>query len=436
MFKSAVNLGAAGHNPVRYMQDGGSPAPIDLQAVSTPYQRNTGELTLSMQEAQSPAFQTEYEDEFFVNSPLGYAAYEDGTPFEGEAGKWAQPAAPMEQMLRGVRGEVGAPERSVGSGDPQNVQDLIQIFQFLQQKPESQLTQQERVLLEEIPRYLSMTTGMANGGAVSDYMAPPDLDSVSPGSRPAYLDYVAPEPRVMPEEQGLGTVFYDKIFGDDVTEGVRESARVGGSRTAALYGSDPTFMEQLITEYNYPGEIDPDLGRVVIPTEGPEAVRYARPEGRRDMPTYPELEDARAHMLGSALMAREYGPETAASAGSFGEFLDRFAPFPLGGQNARDVAMDERNNAVGRQIFMRAGMNASPEQLTQMVDAEIFRQLDVIMGRTPAEQNTPDPSTPRAPRNFVSPDTGPDVYFPRNEQGYFDTTRRVLGFSPRRYRNY
>lgn len=436
MFKSAVNLGAAGHDPVRYMQDGGSPTVIDLQTVSTPYQRNAAELSLSMQEAQSPAFQTEYEDEFFVNSPLGYAAYEDGTPFEGEAGKWAAPAVPMEQMLRGVRREVGAPERSVRSGDPQNVQDLIQIFDFLQQKPDSELTENERVLLEEIPRYLSMTTGMANGGSVSDYMAPPDLSAVAPGSRPAYLDYMASEPRVMPEERGLGTVFYDKVFGDDVTEGLRYSARVGGSRTAALYGESPTFMEQLITEYGYPGEIDPELGRVVIPTEGPESVRHARPAGRRDMPTYPELEDARAHMLGSALMAREYGPETAESAGTFGEFIDRFAPFPLGGQNARDVAMDQRNNAVGRQIFMRAGINATPAQLTQMVDAEIFRQLDVIMGRTPAEQNTPDPSMPRAPRNFVSPATGPDVYFPRNERGYFDTTRRVLGFSPQRYPNY
>lgn len=124
------------------------------------------DLTLSMQEAQSPAFRTQYEDDFFVNSPLGYAAYEDGTPFAGDAGKWAEPAAPMEEMLRGVRREIGAPDRTVGSGNPQNVQDLIQIFEFLQRKDDSELTQQERGLLEEIPRYLSMTTGMANGGEV------------------------------------------------------------------------------------------------------------------------------------------------------------------------------------------------------------------------------------------------------------------------------
>jgi hypothetical protein len=194
-------------------------------------------------------------------------------------------------------------------------------------------------------------------------------------------------------------------------------------------------MEQLIQRYDYPTVLDQELGMPVIPTgDEPESVRMARP--RHDMPTYPELEDARGHMLGSAIAAQEYGPETAESAGTFNEFLDRFAPWPLGGQNERDVAMDQRNNAVGRQIFMKAGIDATPQQLTRMVDAEIFRQLDVIMGRSTEEQFTPAPGQARAPRNFMSPPTGPDVYFPRNEQGYFDTTRPVLGFSRRKYRNY
>lgn len=266
-----------------------------------------------------------------------------------------------------------------------------------------------------------------------------DLQTTAPGSSPEYLDYLETESLQpeMPEESGVGSVFWDKITGDDVTKGVRESARVGGSRTEALYGSNPSFMEQLIDRYDYPSVFDPEAGQMVIPTGNePESVRMARPEGRRDLPTYPELEDARGHMLGSALMAQEYGMDTAESAGNFNEFLDRFAPFPFGGQNARDVAMDKRNNAVGRQIFARAGIEASAQELTQMVDAEIFRQLDVIMGRTPEEQVTPSPDQPRAPRNFVSPSTGPDVYFPRNERGFFDTTRRVMGISPRRYRNY
>jgi hypothetical protein len=197
-------------------------------------------------------------------------------------------------------------------------------------------------------------------------------------------------------------------------------------------------METLIDEYGYPSVFDEETGERVIPTDldYSEEVRHARPEDRRDMPTYPELEDARGHMLGSAVTSLEYGPETAESAGNFSEFMDRFAPFPLGGQNARDVEMDQRNNAIGRQIFKKAGMDATVEELTAAVDAEIFKQLDKILGRTEEERMTPAAGQPRAPRNFVSPSEGPDVYYPRNEEGYFDTTRKVLGFSPRKYRNY
>lgn len=281
---------------------------------------------------------------------------------------------------------------------------------------------------------------MQEGGAVADYMAAPDLRATAPGSAPAHLEYmpkeVSPE---MPEEEGILSFFYDKFLGEgDLTKGLRDSARVGGSRTAALYGSSPSFMQTLIEDYDYPAVFDEELGQAVIPTGyEPESIRMARPEGRRDLPTYPEVEDARAHMLGSALMAQKYGVETAEDVGTFSEFIDRFAPVPIGGgQNKRDVAMDQRNNAVGRQIFMKAGMDATPEELTKMVDAAIFAQLNKIMGRTPEQQLTPAPSQPRAPRNFKSPETGPDVYFPRNEKGFFDTTRKVLGISPRKYRNY
>lgn len=275
----------------------------------------------------------------------------------------------------------------------------------------------------------------ADGGEVMAL----DMNQTAPGATPQYYDYMPDEMQQDVEQEndrGFGSVIWDKLTGDDPTEGLRESARVGGSRSEALYGSDPTFMQQLIERYNYPSVFDQETGQRVIPTGfEPEAVRMARPEGRRDMPTYPELEDARAHMLGSAVMAQEYGPETAETAGDFNEFMDRFGPWPLGGQNARDVAMDQRNNAVGRQIFMKAGMNASIQDLTRMVDAEVFNQLDKIMGRTPEERMTPAPGQARAPRNFLSPPTGPDVYFPRNEQGYFDTTRRIMGIS-RPYRNY
>ena len=279
---------------------------------------------------------------------------------------------------------------------------------------------------------------MQEGGAVADYMAAPDLRAVAPGSAPAYLEYMPQEvSQEMPEEQGIMSFFYDKFLGDgDLTKGVRESARVGGSRTAALYGSAPSFMATLIRDYGYPSVFDEELGEAVIPTGyEPESIRMARPAGRRDLPTYPELEDARAHMLGSALMAKEYGPETAGDVGSFSEFIDRFAPFPFGSQNSLDRVMDLRNNAVGLQIFRKAGMDATPEELTKMVDDEIFNQLNTIMGRTPEQQFTPAPSQPRAPRNFKSPETGPDVYFPRTEKGFFNTTRNVLGILPNTYRN-
>jgi hypothetical protein len=272
------------------------------------------------------------------------------------------------------------------------------------------------------------------------------LDGTAPGAqspRPEFADLRGPvgdDAPVMSEEElaefedqkGLGSLIMDRIRGKNVTKDLRESGRVGGT--------SPEFMETLIDEYGYPSVFDEETGEKIIPTDldlYSEEVRHARPEGRRDLPTYPELEDARGHLLGSAVMASEYGPETAESAGNFSEFMDRFAPIIMGGgQNKRDVAMDQRNNAIGRQIFMKAGMNATVEELTQQVDAEIFKQLDKIMGRSQEDRMTPSADQPRAPRNFKSPSEGPDVFFPRNEEGYFDTTRGVMGISPRKYRNY
>ena len=272
------------------------------------------------------------------------------------------------------------------------------------------------------------------------------LTGTAPGSqspRPEFADLRGPvgdDAPVMSEEElaefedqkGLGSLIMDRIRGKNVTKDLRESGRVGGT--------SPEFMETLIDEYGYPSVFDEETGEKIIPTDldlYSEEVRHARPEGRRDLPTYPELEDARGHLLGSAVMASEYGPETAESAGNFSELMARFAPIIMGGgQNKRDVAMDQRNNAIGRQIFMKAGIDATVEELTQQVDAEIFKQLDKIMGRSQEDRMTPSADQPRAPRNFKSPSEGPDVFFPRNEEGYFDTTRGVMGISPRKYRNY
>tara|TARA_R110000744_G_scaffold33235_1_gene77589 strand:- start:504 stop:1391 length:888 start_codon:yes stop_codon:yes gene_type:complete len=261
------------------------------------------------------------------------------------------------------------------------------------------------------------------------------LASTGPGAispAPDFAPLVQEYTEEMEDDKGVGSIIYDRIFGKgDITSGARESGRIGNE--------SPDFMQTLVDDYNYPSVFDPETGENIIPTDYdiPEPVRMARPEGRRDLPTYPELEDVRGHMLGSALMSKEYGPETAKSAGNFNEFVDRFMPFPFGGQNKRDVAMDQRNNAIGRQIFLKAGIDATEAQITRLVDQEIFDQLDVIMGRSTDEQGTPAEGQPLAPRNFKSPDnSGPDVYFPRSEEGFFDTTRKVLGFSPRKYKNY
>ena len=199
----------------------------------------------------------------------------------------------------------------------------------------------------------------ADGGDVMSL----DMNQTAPGAPATYPDYLPEEVQQDAEQEdqkGFGTMIWDRLTGVDPTEGVRESARVGGSESGAFYGSDPTFMQQLIDRYKYPSSFDSETGRQFIPTGSePENIRMARPEGRRDMPTYPELEDARAHMLSSAVMAKEYGQWNSEAAGNINEVMDRFAPWPMGGQNARDVAMDQRNNAVGRQMFMKAGMNAS-----------------------------------------------------------------------------
>lgn len=431
MYKSVVNLGAAGPAAVSYMQEGGAVVSYEPRR-GGPYDtfESGSDLAIQiMRESRDP----EFFDGMYADDNYRPAYF--GDPSYGE------------YTLRGVREDISAPVRSeLGQevlGDTlelneANLRDLVQILRTLENVPDDQLSTRDRALRDEIPKYLAGATGMQEGGAVADYMAAPDLRAVAPGSAPAHLEYmpqeVSPE---MPEEQGIMSFFYDKFLGDgDLTKGVRESARVGGSRTAALYGSAPSFMATLIRDYGYPSVFDEELGEAVIPTGyEPESIRMARPAGRRDLPTYPELEDARAHMLGSALMAEEYGPETAGDVGSFSEFIDRFAPFPFGSQNSLDRRMDLRNNAVGLEIFRKAGMGATPEELTKMVDAEIFNQLNTIMGRTPEEQFTPAPSQPRAPRNFKSPEKGPDVYFPRNEEGFFNTTRRVLGILPNTYRN-
>jgi hypothetical protein len=100
------------------------------------------------------------------------------------------------------------------------------------------------------------------------------------------------------------------------------------------------------------------------------------------------------------MVAMDYGPKTAMKVGNLGE--------DVGFSDRRHRAMDKRNNAVGISLFKQAGINATPEQLTKMVDAKIFQQLEAIMNR-PANE-----------RRFKSDkDADMDLYFPRDSYGYF-----------------
>jgi hypothetical protein len=222
-------------------------------------------------------------------------------------------------------------------------------------------------------------------------------------------------------ERGMGAVLYDAVFGGLDTKGISKSARPGSERYEEFYvEGQPDFQDQLIEQFDYPYVEDPETGDLIIPTDPELYSEKERTERTRvDMPAYQEIEDARGHMLGSALLSKEYGPKTAAKVGGIGEFMD----FALSGSNRRDVDMDTRNNAIGRQIFMKAGIDATPQEITRLVDAEIFKQLDVIMGRSEDEQGAVAEDQPRAPANFKSPPTGPAVFYPRDEEGFYDTKR-------------
>ena len=181
---------------------------------------------------------------------------------------------------------------------------------------------------------------------------------------------------------------------------VRASGREGSEGAAMFYPEgSPTFEQVLETRYGYPDNVE--RGDFDTTTE---IMRAERP--RADMPTYQELEDARAHALQTALLAKELGPRTAQQLGGLSEFTDK-----LMGATPEDIIMDKRNNAFGAKLLKQAGVNATSQQIAQMVDDEVFKQLDVILGREPGK------------RRFVSPKEGIDVYFPRDRQGFFNVNK-------------
>ena len=207
---------------------------------------------------------------------------------------------------------------------------------------------------------------------------------------------------------GLARYAKDKMFGEvpeymaDTSE-IRFSGRPGSAYREEYYGEGPTFEERLIREYGYP--------------ESPERPgsadfsRESRPTDRRDMPASSELLDARAHALGTALYGNEYGGEASTAMGVMGEEFDR----TFDSASREDIAMDKRNNAVGRKIFRNAGIMNTTRDLTRMVDQEILDQLDRIMDR------------PREERRAESPKEGPDLYFSRLDPRTLDTTTDPRG---------
>ena len=86
-------------------------------------------------------------------------------------------------------------------------------------------------------------------------------------------------------------------------------------------------------------------------------------------------------------------------AGISGLFADRAVGGPKGPRPA--APLDSRTSAVGLSLFQQAGIQASPEQLTQMVDDAIFAQLDRIMARSQRDEMS----------------RVPDTYFPQDGRG-------------------
>jgi hypothetical protein len=312
-----------------------------------------------------------YMDSSFNNSPYVLEFLESGAPrftFSGSrsGADTRRPSGVLDASLLELwNGEMRALSEKEMSGAP--------------------LSGDEEELLRAYQEYFGGRTGMAEGGVV----LPQD------------------------EQVGIGGLFADKLGMSDppsfpVPINARQQSAIRQSGRQDFEGRDQfyepgaaNFAERLMLEYDYPSEFDAEGNREVIDIAGEQ--RHARPEGRRDLPTPQELEDVRAHMLGTALAAKGYGESGSRFMGSVNEGIFGFH------QGRRDKVMDNRNNAVGLDLFRQAGIEATPQQLTEMVDDAIFSQLDRIMSRPPQE------------RNFRSPETGPDLYFPRDERGNFAT---------------
>jgi len=234
-----------------------------------------------------------------------------------------------------------------------------------------------------------------------DDLAPPLTDRGLGSMQPAAEIYLEDGGSPAFEEAGILSALYNAPDKEG-QEFIRKSGREGSPGSEVYYPEGtPTFEQVLEERFGYPAVTrDPD--------EAPEDIRNQRP--RYDMPTFQELEDARAHALASAQMAKQFGPETATTLGNLAEGIDSL-PIPfIGFATPEDVAMDKRNNAVGVSLLRKAGVDATLPEIAQMVDQKVFDQLERILDRGEY-------------RPFKSPEGGIDVYLPRDERGFFKTSR-------------
>ncbi len=212
-------------------------------------------------------------------------------------------------------------------------------------------------------------------------------------------------------DKGIGSLFLDYLRGDVQSQGdIRYSAGLGDRYgddvsdkpyTQELYGDNPNFMSKLQARgYSFDSD--------------------GRPTTRRDVPTVQELIDARAHVLAPALYVTQgYSPGSVSFFGGLKEFVDT-----LSGSSFDDVSMDFRNNRegikLGTELRKRLGRDVTPEEVTQAADGLILNQLDKIMSRTEDQRRAPEGAPEEAPYNYYSPETGPDIYFPRYPEGTFN----------------
>ena len=114
-------------------------------------------------------------------------------------------------------------------------------------------------------------------------------------------------------EQGVGSFLADQFMSmvSDAegfpSDEIRKSGRTNTPNRDEYYPEGQTFFESLADDYGYPVDRLEDGSRGIAPLAG----KHRMGVPRSDLPKAQELEDARGHMLASAMAASAYGPETA-----------------------------------------------------------------------------------------------------------------------------